>query len=315
MSVYRNTLRLLLIDTYPLQSRKEFLKNGIPLATHLYKRCIQKVINKKYKDTQLKFNTIYPTEMTLQEIDNIHKRENKYTYENKKIYDGSLWTGSSLNIDDSSQKKTIYNQMKLIESLFINEIPSFGSCWGLQLLATMQGGICKKMDKPREFGFSRKIELTDKGRNHFMYKNKNNVFDSFGNHSYEVTYVPESVNMLSTSQYCKTQSVSVIENNTEFCATQYHPEYTLPYVSKLFLQRKKRAIENHLFFNEYDIHRFSNNLEYIENNKNKTNCELYKTHPITWLYGIDNDILSSNYLSLEIENWIDTIINNKNACL
>ena len=237
--------------------------------------------------------------------DNINNINN---LNNVNSYDGSLWTGSSLNIDDITQKNTINNQMKLIETMFDNKIPSFGSCWALQLLSTMQGGICKEMDKPREFGFARKIELTEIGRKHSLYKNKNSVFDSFGNHSYEVTYVPDSVKTLSTSQYCKTQSISVTENDTEFCATQYHPEYTLPYISNLFLQRKQRAIENHLFFNEYDIIRYCNNLNYIEKNKNKDGCEKYSTHPITWLYGIDNDILSQEYLSLEIENWVDTII-------
>lgn len=303
MSLYKNILRLLLVDTYPLQSRIQFNKNRIPLASLLYKNCIERVCNKKYSDTKLIFNTIYPTEMDKDNINNIN---------NINSYDGALWTGSSLNIDDRTQKNTINNQMKLIEKMFENKIPSFGSCWALQLLATMQGGICKEMDKPREFGFSRKIELTDKGRKHSLYKNKNNVFDSFGNHSYEVVYVPDSVNILSTSQYCKTQSISVKENNTEFCSTQYHPEYTLPYIAELFLQRKKKAIDNHLFFNEYDINRFCNNLNYIENNKNKSGSERYSTHPITWLYGIDNDILSQEYLSLEIENWVDTIIKNKN---
>ena len=53
MSLYRNSLRILLVDTYPLQSRIQFKKNRIPLASLLYKNCIERVCNKKYTDTKL----------------------------------------------------------------------------------------------------------------------------------------------------------------------------------------------------------------------------------------------------------------------
>ena len=151
MSLYRNSLRILLVDTYPLQSRIQFKKNSITMASKLYKNCINRVLQKKYPNTQVLYNTIYPTEMDSKDINKIDS------------YNGSLWTGSSLNIDDSEKHHTINNQMKLIEHMFVKGIPSFGSCWALQLLSTMQGGICKEMDKPREFGFARKIELTEIG--------------------------------------------------------------------------------------------------------------------------------------------------------
>lgn len=79
-------------------------------------------------------------------------------------YDGVTMTGSALNIYNGGPP--VMRQIDLAKAVFAAGIPFFGSCWGLQVAVTAAGGEVHANPQGREFGFARRIVLTDTGREH-----------------------------------------------------------------------------------------------------------------------------------------------------
>jgi len=92
-------------------------------------------------------------------------------------FDGVAWTGSLLNIYDFTQP--IINQIELAKELFTKKNKIFGSCWGLQVLVTAAGGKIRKNPNGLEAVVANEITVNGFGRNHPMYKGKDDVFDAF----------------------------------------------------------------------------------------------------------------------------------------
>ena len=77
-------------------------------------------------------------------------------------YDGVTMTGSALNIYNGGAPVT--RQIELAKAVFAAGVPFFGSCWGLQVAVTAAGGEVRANPRGREFGFARRILLSDAGR-------------------------------------------------------------------------------------------------------------------------------------------------------
>ena len=79
-----------------------------------------------------------------------------------------------LNIYDLTQP--IINQIELAKELFTKKNKIFGSCWGLQVLVTAAGGKIRKNPNGLEAVVANEITVNSFGRNHPMYKGKDDVF-------------------------------------------------------------------------------------------------------------------------------------------
>ena len=77
-----------------------------------------------------------------------------------------MWTGGLGNIYLSNQHNQ--NQLKVCEKILKLDKPLWGSCWGLQVIATCYGDKIIQAGK-FEFGFAENIEII---KNHYVYKNK-----------------------------------------------------------------------------------------------------------------------------------------------
>src|ERR1035438_2659461 len=75
-------------------------------------------------------------------------------------FDGVTITGSALNIYNGGAPVT--RQVELAKAVFATGVPFFGSCWGLQVAVTAAGGEVCANPRGREFGFARRILLTDR---------------------------------------------------------------------------------------------------------------------------------------------------------
>ena len=91
-------------------------------------------------------------------------------------YDAFLWTGGLGNIYTSNQHNR--DQLITCEKILKLEKPLWGSCWGLQVVATCFGDTIKKSTKP-EFGYSDNIKII---KNHNVYENKQGTFSAPGHH-------------------------------------------------------------------------------------------------------------------------------------
>ena len=72
-----------------------------------------------------------------------------------------MWTGSLLNIYDLGTP--IERQIELAKELFKKKNKIFGSCWGLQVLATAAGGTVRKNPKGLEAVIANNITINSEG--------------------------------------------------------------------------------------------------------------------------------------------------------
>ena len=82
---------------------------------------------------------------------------NSFSYDD---YDVFMWTGGLGNIYLSNQHNQ--NQLKVCEKILKLDKPLWGSCWGLQVIATCYGDKIIQAGK-FEFGFAENIEIIMKG--------------------------------------------------------------------------------------------------------------------------------------------------------
>ena len=150
----------------------------------------------------------------------------------------------------------IERQIELAKILLNKKNKIFGSCWGLQVLATAAGGSIRKNPKGLEAVIANSITLNEKGINHPMYKNKPNQFDSFCWHYDEVETLPENTFILSSNNKSEVQSFTFNRNNSEVWAVQYHPEFNPKWISGLMNQRKQLLLEEDIFTSSEEFEKF-----------------------------------------------------------
>src|SRR5205085_1915641 len=72
-------------------------------------------------------------------------------------FDGVVITGSPLNV--YKQVPAVVRQVHLARELFDNGVPTYGSCWGMQLMTVALGGVVRLNPQGREVGIARNIAL------------------------------------------------------------------------------------------------------------------------------------------------------------
>ena len=230
---------------------------------------LQKTINKcgKYE-----IDAIYPTKK-----DFILARINDL-----KQYDGILWTGSSLSINETWE--FIESQIKLCELCFQSQIPIYGSCWGLQVAVYTAGGKVVFSKNGYEIGIMENLKLTHEGKNHFLFKNKNNPISSFCVHKDYIEQIPQNSTILAYNNFCPVQALEIKYKGGIFVGVQYHPEFD---INQMFSTYER--LKNILYDNQY----FNSHGDYSKE--------------ITYLKNIDAFYNNEVYRILEITNWLDTL--------
>ena len=211
-------------------------------------------------------------------------------------FDGIIWTGSSLNIYDSTPP--ILRQIELAKETLNCNVNIFGTCWGLQIYVQAAGGVVRKNPKGREMIFARNIEINQIGSEHKMYSNKNKKFDAFCSHLDEIETIPEGSDILSENNHSKVQALTFKINGADFWGTQYHPEFNFNIMSRILAARKSILIKENIFKDDNHADKIINVMEDVIKNKNDGK-ELE----------IGDDILDINIRSKELINWINYIEN------
>lgn len=213
-------------------------------------------------------------------------------------FDGIVWTGSSLNIYDSTPE--INRQIELAKETLKNNVNIFGSCWGLQVYVKAAGGNVRKNPKGREIIFARNIYVNSIGQKHQMYLDKKSKFDAFCSHLDEIETIPSGSEILSENNHSKVQALSFKINGAEFWGTQYHPEFNFDVISKILIARKSLLVSENIFKDENHANKIISIMEEIIEEKN--NGEELE---------IGQDILNSSIRNKELINWLNFIENNK----
>ena len=108
-------------------------------------------------------------------------------------FDGFIWTGSDLTVYHTDDPR-VAGQLAFAVELMDAGAASWGSCWGLQMAAQVEGGEVKVNPRGRECGIATRIELNDAGRESPMLAGKPDVFDGFIMHVDEVVRLPDGPN-------------------------------------------------------------------------------------------------------------------------
>ena len=177
-------------------------------------------------------------------------------------FDGVAWTGSLLNIYDMTTP--IINQIELAKELFTKKNKIFGSCWGLQVLATAAGGKIRKNPIGLEAVIAKDVTLNIKGINHPMYRGKPLKFDSFCWHYDEVETLPPNTEVYASNNISDVQSLSFFKGSSEIWAVQYHPEFNPKWISGLMNQRKSKLLEEGVYKNSSEFNSMFSYLSDIE---------------------------------------------------
>ena len=131
-------------------------------------------------------------------------------------------TGSALNIYNGGAPVT--RQIELAKAVFAAGVPFFGSCWGLQVAVTAAGGEVRANPRGREFGFARRILLTEAGEAHRLFAGKPATFEAPTVHRDEIASLPSNAVTLATNDM-GLQAAAFTHGLGTFWGVQYHPEY------------------------------------------------------------------------------------------
>ena len=272
------TKKFLIIDGYPKEERDRFKSVGMTLAGELYKKLLLEAIPDAFTEI------VYTSDSN-----------EKLSSDFISAFDGVLWPGcnlSVLNVDWRVQK-----MFDICDLAFQNGIPQFGSCWAAQVAVTVGGGKVVENPKGREMVFARKIEVSNDGKNHPMYKMKPQCFDAFSSHDDHISSInSDTTKILSTNDFSGPQAIVVKIGKGEFWATQYHPEYNFAEMAYLLKAREKKMLDSKFFNSIEELIKYSEDLISIFHDRSLKN--------LNWKYGIDETILDDKIKNLEFFAWV-----------
>ena len=209
-------------------------------------------------------------------------------------YDGVTITGSALNIYNGGG--AIERQIEIARAVFEAGVPFFGSCWGLQIAVTAAGGVVRKNPRGREFGFARRILLSEAGRAHPLFAGKPAVFEAPTIHRDDIESLPPgAVTLASNDQGL--QAAAFRHGRTTFWGVQYHPEYDYIDIAAAAERYGKTLVDEGLFSDEAALHEFAVELRQLQSQPADT--------ALLWKHGLGPAMASEAVRLLEIRNWLE----------
>ena len=213
-------------------------------------------------------------------------------------YDGVAITGSALHVYEGGPD--VQRQIDLVRVLLCTGTPTFGSCWGLQLLVAAAGGSVRRNPKGREVGFGRAIRLTAAGREHPMYAGKADSFDAVTVHLDEVETLAPDTTVLALNAMAGVQAAEIRHNGTVAWGVQYHPEYSLKELAAIVRRTGMRLVEEGFFAAERDLAHYADELVTLHREP--------ANKPLAWRHGIDGAVLDRSLRVKEVANWIERMV-------
>jgi GMP synthase (glutamine-hydrolysing) len=209
-------------------------------------------------------------------------------------YDGVTITGSALNIYIGGAPVT--RQIELAKAVFAVGVPFFGSCWGLQVAVTAAGGEVRANPRGREFGFARRILLTDAGREHHLFAGKPVVFEAPTVHRDVIASLPTGAAILAINDFGM-QAASFTYGRGTFWGVQYHPEYDYVDIAAAAERYGESLVGEGMFRDASALAAFVPDLHALQSNPADTS--------LLWKHGLGPAMRAEELRLLEIRNWLD----------
>jgi GMP synthase (glutamine-hydrolysing) len=210
-------------------------------------------------------------------------------------YDGVTMTGSALNIYNGGPPVT--RQIDLAKAVFAAGVPFFGSCWGLQVAVTAAGGEVHANPQGREFGFARRILLTDAGREHPLFAGKPAVFEAPAVHRDSIAVLPGGAAILARNDF-GVQATAFTFGRGTFWGVQYHPEYDYVDVAATTERYGDTLVSEGIFRDRPALDAFAAELRTLQANPSDTT--------LLWKHALGPAVQTETLRLLEIRNWLRT---------
>jgi len=209
-------------------------------------------------------------------------------------YDGVVITGSALNVYDHTP--SVNRQVDLAKAVFATGVPCFGSCWGLQVGVTAAGGSVMRNPRGREFGFARRIALTDEGRHHPMFAGKPDVFEALTVHVDSIASLPTGATVLAENDMGLQAAEIRLPNGGSFWGVQYHPEYTCAELAAMARRYADALIRDGLVADRAEVEALAGDLTAFD--ADPSNARL------AWRFGVGPAITDPRIKLAELTNWL-----------
>jgi GMP synthase (glutamine-hydrolysing) len=209
-------------------------------------------------------------------------------------YDGATMTGSALNIYNGGAP--VMRQIELARAVFAAGVPFFGSCWGLQVAVTAAGGNVRANPRGREFGFARRILLSDAGREHRLFAAKPVVFEAPCIHRDEIAALPAGALILAGNEF-GLQAASFTHGRGRVWGVQYHPEYDYVDIAAAALRYGNTLVTEGMFSDASALSAFVADLNALQSNPRDAS--------LLWKHGLGPAMRDDAQRLLEIRNWLD----------
>ena len=208
-------------------------------------------------------------------------------------YDGVTMTGSALNIYNGGEPVT--RQIELAKAVFAAGVPFFGSCWGLQVAVTAAGGEVRANPRGREFGFARRIALTDAGVQHRLFAGKPAAFEAPCVHRDEIARLPAGATVLAQNEF-GVQAAAFTWRAGTFWGVQYHPEYDYLDIAAAAERYGETLVAEGMFRDVPALAAFAADLRALQANPADS--------ALLWKHGLGPAMQTETLRLLEIRNWL-----------
>ena len=209
-------------------------------------------------------------------------------------YAGVTMTGSALNIYNGGAAVT--RQVELVKAVFAAGVPFFGSCWGLQVAVTAAGGEVRANPRGREFGFARRVALSDAGREHPLFAGKPIVFEAPTVHRDEIASLPAGTATLAINDF-GVQAASFSVGRGTFWGVQYHPEYDYVDIAAAAERYGETLVKEGMFRDAPALSAFAADLRALQ--------AAPADPTLLWKHGLGPAMSNEALRLLEIRNWLN----------
>tara|TARA_R110000787_G_scaffold285461_3_gene401160 strand:- start:42964 stop:43806 length:843 start_codon:yes stop_codon:yes gene_type:complete len=213
-------------------------------------------------------------------------------------FGGMVMGGSGLRAFE--QMPEVTRQVDLMRAALEAGLPVLGSCWGLQIAAVAAGGTVQASPRGREVGIARKLALTTQGGGHALFRDKPMVFDSPCIHYDEVTHLPTGAVVLASNAHSIVQAATIPLGGGMFWGMQYHPEFDLPHLSKLYRRYADDMVQQGYFEDVNALERYCYDMDALHQDPSRLD--------LRWRLGIDDDVLDADMRCREIRNWVESLV-------
>jgi GMP synthase (glutamine-hydrolysing) len=212
-------------------------------------------------------------------------------------YDGVAITGSALNIPQGGPP--VQRQIELAQAVFEAGVPLFGSCWGLQVAVAAAGGSVRVNPRGREFGFARRVAVSEPGRNHPLLDGKPAVFEAPTVHRDDIETLPSGAVALASNDM-GLQATAFSHRRGSFWGVQYHPEFGYLDIAAAAMRYDMALVTAGLFRDQAELHTFIADLRALHADP--------QNPALAWKYGLGPAILDERIRRAELHNWLQQCV-------